>query len=262
MNHEERCFCELAPLYVLALLDEAERAWVEQQAAASPELAAELAELQATVGAISYSAPLVPVPTNLKDRLFERLNQSSSIPDESLSEVRQNSAERERTAQRRNRWRSRWTQKTARQAVLGAAAIGVVILGIDHYRLRQTAQVNQNIVKTLQQPNTRFYTLRGTDKAANASGSVVINSSQNALVVSIQNLPDLPAGQAYRLWAIPQGSTQPALCGQFRSDEAATGQWSRLQADCGTPATQLLMTAESVVAPPIPAGPLVMKSLL
>ncbi|MBD1847950.1 anti-sigma factor [Cyanobacteria bacterium FACHB-63] len=120
---------------------------------------------------------------------------------------------------------------------------------------------HRSIVETLQQPNTRFYTLRETDKAANASGSVVINSSQNALVVSIQNLPDLPADQAYGLWAIPQGSTQ-ALCGQFSRDEAVTGQWSRLQADCGTPVAQLLVTAESVVAPPIPAGPLVMKSLL
>ncbi len=262
MNPEERCFCELAPLYALALLSEAERAWVEQQAAASPELAAELADLQSTVGAISYSAPLMPVSTDLKDRLFERLNQSPSISAEPPSDARQASAEGRQIVQnRQNRWRS-WQQRTARQAVLGAAAIVVVILGVDNYRLRQMAQANRSIVETLQQSSTRFYTLRGTEKAANASGSVVINSSQNALIVSVQNLPDLPVGQAYRLWAISQGSTQPAYCGQFSAHEAATGQRSVLRSVCGTPTAQLLITAESVVAPPTPAGALVMKSSL
>ncbi|MER3432294.1 MAG: hypothetical protein C4288_02415 [Leptolyngbya sp. ERB_1_1] len=264
MNTENRCFCELAPLYALDLLTEEERVWVEQQAAASPELMAELAELQATVGAISYSVPIVPVPPDLKARLFERLSQSPSIPEAELLpfNVRSDSAEVRRS--RSDRWRSFWQRRGALavSTFLGAAALGLLILGIENYRLRQTIQANQSIFETLQQPNTNSYALRGTEKASNASGKVVIDPRQNAFVVLVQNLPDLPPDQAYRLWEIPQGRTQPSYCGQFTSREAASGYRSSLQAACGTPTAQLLITAESTAAPPVPAGPLVMKSSL
>ncbi|NJL23219.1 MAG: anti-sigma factor [Leptolyngbyaceae cyanobacterium SM1_3_5] len=73
MNAENRCFAELAPLYVLDALDEIDRRWVEMQVAANPELAAELAEYETTVAALSYSAPLLPIADSLKDRLFDRL---------------------------------------------------------------------------------------------------------------------------------------------------------------------------------------------
>lgn len=73
MNAENRCFAELAPLYVLDALDEIDRRWVEDQIAANPELAAELAEHETTVAALSYSAPPLPIADSLKDRLFDRL---------------------------------------------------------------------------------------------------------------------------------------------------------------------------------------------
>ncbi|MBO3460231.1 cupin domain-containing protein [Aetokthonos hydrillicola Thurmond2011] len=73
MNTENYCFCELAPLYVLDLLSEAEKSWVEQQLAESPELAEELAEYEIAATAIPYSAPIVPMATNLKAQLFANL---------------------------------------------------------------------------------------------------------------------------------------------------------------------------------------------
>ncbi len=267
MNHQERCFCELAPLYALALLTEEERVWVEQQAAASSELMAELAEIQETVGAISYSVPLVPVPTDLKERLFERLSQSPSTTEaESPTDARQDSIEERRTDRpvqnRTNQWRSFWQQNAVRQAFLGVAALSVLILGVDNHRLRQMAQANQSVIEALQQPDTNFYTLQGTEKAAKASGKVVVDPHRNALVVLVQNLPDLPPGETYRLWSIPQGRTNPTYCGQFSSREAAIGHRSTLQTACGTPAAQLLITSESTAAPPVPAGPLIMRSSL
>lgn len=261
MNTEPRCFCELAPLYALDLLTEAERAWVEQQAAASPELQAELAELQATVGAISYSIPVVPVPPDLKSRLFERINESAPAAEIPPSPVGQDVAE---VRQLPRRSRSFWQQngRLAASVLFGITALGSLILGIENYRLRHTLQANQRIIETLQQLNTNVYTLRGTEKAANASGRVVIDSRQNAFVVLVQNLPDLPTNQAYRLWAIPQGRTQPNYCGQFTSREAAIGYRSVLQSACDISGAQLLITAELTAAPPVPAGSLVMKSSL
>jgi ChrR Cupin-like domain len=75
--NEHRCFCELAPLYALDLLDLEERLWVEAQVVDCPDLAEELASYQTAVGVIPYSAPLVPMAADLKDRLFDKLGLDS-----------------------------------------------------------------------------------------------------------------------------------------------------------------------------------------
>lgn len=73
MKIENLCFCELAPLYALDLLDRAEATWVEQQVTQCPDLAEELAAYQDTVAALSYSVPDRPIAENLKQRLFDHL---------------------------------------------------------------------------------------------------------------------------------------------------------------------------------------------
>ncbi|MBW4551980.1 MAG: cupin domain-containing protein [Aphanocapsa sp. GSE-SYN-MK-11-07L] len=73
MTAENNCFCELAPLYALDLLDETERTWVEQQIADCPELAGELAGYEAGSTAMPYSLPVLPLAANVKERLFDRL---------------------------------------------------------------------------------------------------------------------------------------------------------------------------------------------
>jgi anti-sigma factor ChrR (cupin superfamily) len=72
--NDHRCFCELAPLYALDLLDLEQRLWVEAQVVECPELAEELASYQAAVGVIPYSAPVVSMAADLKARLFDRLD--------------------------------------------------------------------------------------------------------------------------------------------------------------------------------------------
>jgi quercetin dioxygenase-like cupin family protein len=73
MEAEHRCFCELAPLYALDLLDLEERLWVEAQIVDCPDLAEDLAKYMAAVGLMPYTAPPVPMAIDLKDRLFDRL---------------------------------------------------------------------------------------------------------------------------------------------------------------------------------------------
>ncbi len=80
MTNNHRCFCELAPLYPLDLLDFEERLWVEAQIAECPDLADELASYQAAVSAMPYTAPLVPMAADLKDQLFDRLGLDPVAP--------------------------------------------------------------------------------------------------------------------------------------------------------------------------------------
>jgi hypothetical protein len=72
-GREEWCFAELAPLYALDGLTAEERQWVEAQSAALPELAEELADLQAATTVLAYAVPPAPMAADLKARLFERI---------------------------------------------------------------------------------------------------------------------------------------------------------------------------------------------
>ncbi|WP_309732617.1 cupin domain-containing protein [Chamaesiphon sp. OTE_75_metabat_556] len=84
MNSDRRCFCELAPLYALDLLDLEERLWVETQVLECPDLAEELAGYQDAVGLLPYAAPPIPMAADLKDRLFDRLG-LAAISAEAIS---------------------------------------------------------------------------------------------------------------------------------------------------------------------------------
>jgi quercetin dioxygenase-like cupin family protein len=73
IKDDHQCFCELAPLYALDLLDTEERLWIEAQVLECPDLVEELASYQTAVGLLPYSAPIVPMAADLKDRLFDKL---------------------------------------------------------------------------------------------------------------------------------------------------------------------------------------------
>jgi ChrR Cupin-like domain len=73
MNPTHYCFCELAPLYVLDLLNKDERDWVEAQLIETPELAEELVQYQVAATALPYGIEPMEVDPGLKGRLFDRL---------------------------------------------------------------------------------------------------------------------------------------------------------------------------------------------
>jgi|SRR6476469_2117286 len=73
MKHSDSCFCEIAPLYALDILEEEDRRVVEQCMAELPELEIELEEFQVGVAAIPYSLPDVAIAPGVKDRLFQRI---------------------------------------------------------------------------------------------------------------------------------------------------------------------------------------------
>ncbi len=87
MDINDRCFEELASEYVLDGLDAAAQQWMGTQVETIPELAGELAALQATMAALSYAAPPLPMANNLKERLFARIgvDMPASTPENPLT---------------------------------------------------------------------------------------------------------------------------------------------------------------------------------
>jgi anti-sigma factor ChrR (cupin superfamily) len=75
----------LAALRALDTIDESESRTLEEKLQESPELQSELDAFEAAVGAIAYTAPLVPVSPNLKHRLFQRIAELSPTPIEEIN---------------------------------------------------------------------------------------------------------------------------------------------------------------------------------
>lgn len=244
---------ELMAGYALGDLSAQEVEELQQLLSAHPELQAELNRLQETVAMLPYALPEQEPPTHLRDTILNAAQLEIPI-DRPIAAV---------PRRRKIPW-----------AALGSAAAAalLVVLGADNYALRQRVQTltadtrrlqqqlqdNQAIVAALQQPGLQVYNLEGTGQAKGSSGSLIVNPNQQVLLTA-QNLPTLPVGRAYRLWAVPVGAKTPTYCGQFNSTQSITA-WSAPDATCSNGRVQMLITDESTSDPPIPKGTLVMKS--
>jgi anti-sigma factor RsiW len=250
--------------YALGDLSSDEIARVQQMLSEHPDLIAEVDRLQEALALMPYALPEHDPPAHLRDSLL-----TAAAAERPLRQLPTDVPEE--AGRRSNRWWG-WAGLIAAVALLG--------LGIDNLRLRQVVAErsrsdiaalqqelasSQAIVAALQSPEARLYALEGNQDnraTAAATGSIILNRSQNQVVVVAQNLPQLPDGQAYRLWAMPKNSQQPAYCGQFNSGSSGTVSsiWQTSEASCSMNPGQLLITAELATAPPVPQGKLAMKS--
>jgi anti-sigma factor ChrR (cupin superfamily) len=69
---------DLLALTALDAISDRDRQLAEDLSTNSPELEIELRSLQATANALAYAEPTLPVPANLKQRLFARIQASVS----------------------------------------------------------------------------------------------------------------------------------------------------------------------------------------
>lgn len=244
--------------YTLGNLTSEEVEAVQQLLIEHPELTAEVDRLQEVLALIPYNVPEQEPPAHLKNSILAAAEADQGIPqlfEEPLASppaTRVSPSAKPSPQPNLTRW-------LGVGSAIAAAAL--LALGIDNYQLRQAAQTDRAIIATLQQPGATLYALEGTENAAQASGSIVVAPNRQILVVA-QNLPALPEGQAYRLWALSANTKQPAYCGQFNTSTAGTVStlWSAPEARCSTDPSQLLITAELTSDPPVPKGELVMRS--
>jgi hypothetical protein len=233
--------------YVLDDLTEAETAEVQSWLTHYPEVAAELAALEGSWQAIPESLPRQSPPPQLRDRILT-VGQSApaTLP----------APDPPRPPQRQPRRAWGWAGLGLGWAATAVALISVVA---ENQRLKQELIQSEAVVASFSQPDNRLYTLAGTDAQPQARGRLVVDPDSETALIFTDSLPPLTTNQAYRLWAIADQS--PLFCGQFNpSAEQSSSQWQLPDAACGAPGVQMLITAESVDAPPLPEGPLVLQS--
>ncbi|YAF94717.1 MAG: anti-sigma factor domain-containing protein [Nodularia sp. CChRGM 3473] len=170
-----------------------------------PELIAEIDDLQEVLRQVLDGFTEVEAPAHLLPKILEQAENSTT----------------QATVVKRSplRWRR----------IAGSiAALFVVLLGVDYYRLRQNLNIvtaekqrlrqdfaqAQAVKSLLQNSQTRLFTFQSVSSTNNSSGSIVINPEQQKAVMVFQNLPAPPPGHVYFLWTIVKNEKLP--CGEVK----------------------------------------------
>jgi anti-sigma-K factor RskA len=169
-----------------------------------------------------------------------------------------------------------------RRALLAAAAVLIVALGVWNFELRRTVAEQQVALEaadrglaaldslesalraarddfgTLAAPGTSVLSLAGTDDRPGARARIFVDPESGRALVLAYDLPILSAGDVYQLWAIRDGV--PASVGTFagRADGPA-----RLELDALDPvadADLFAVTIEPAPGQPAPTGTMVLIS--
>lgn len=207
---------ELLAGYVLGDLSPEEVEEVNRLLISHPELFAEINSLQETLALIPMSLPESSPSSDLRSKLLVQIDMQPQ--DRGRIELASNAI----AISPRQKWI--WSPLSKWLAIVsGVVATVAVGLGLDSYRVRQElasarSDLNQyrNVVAILRQPDNRLLSLKGMGATPTASGSITIAPSSQTATIAIQNLPPLPKGKVYRLWAIVDG--KKVECAEFVPD--------------------------------------------
>ncbi|MEO1401916.1 MAG: anti-sigma factor [Cyanobacteria bacterium J06635_1] len=223
-----------------------------------PVLWAELLAYEKTLDTLPTALPLQPPPPGLEATVLEAVATQPS--PQSIAP---------------------WSVSLTRWGLGAIAALALLALGVDNWRLRQALvdrqqalTVAQNTIQqlqqdleqadtvlaTLRQPTRQVYALEGTGSLVETSGSLIVVPGHSEVALVANNLPALPDEQTYRLWAIADSQSEPLFCGQFNANEAGAVQWSVPDSVCVASPAKMLITIDPLDAPPLPNGELVLKS--
>jgi anti-sigma-K factor RskA len=180
----------LAAGYVVGDLDQTEIEVFKQLLAENPALEAAVNQLQATLDQVVYDLNSVTPPPHLRTAI---LSAATATPQ----------------SVQHKRYRFPW-----RTVIGSVAALLVLYLGVDNYRLRQDYRIAQDINTLLQQSQTQLFSLKAVNATDTAAGSFIVNLGQRQGILFVQNLVAPPAGKVYRLWAIADGEKIP--CGTLK----------------------------------------------
>ncbi|QDY90599.1 anti-sigma factor [Arthrobacter sp. UKPF54-2] len=215
---------DLAEVYALHALDDAERDAVDRYLADAPpaeraEFEQRLRQARETL-ARSFSAEEEP-PAGLFDRIVAALPAQNAAPASGAQSagaapviarpVRENperpvtdelGAARQRREERRRPQGTRaWLV-----GVAAAAAIAVGGVGVGAYVANQNDPLNQ----VLQAGDVRQATV---EVIGGGTASLTLSSSKDAAVVKMNGVPAPPSGKVYQMWLIPKDGSAPVSKG-------------------------------------------------
>ncbi|MEO0352369.1 MAG: anti-sigma factor [Cyanobacteria bacterium P01_A01_bin.15] len=243
---------ELAADYVAGNLSDEDADEFVRLMAETPDLRAEVSQLEKTVGLVLDELPMVTPPQRLRAAVLAGVEPQAVSPAVGSSRV------------------------STLTWLLGTLAVGATVLslglGLSNQRLRlANQQLQDDLLATLpaqqatlilQQPATRFYDFEGTQDAQDAFGSMIVDTDGLEAAIAFKNLSPLPADQTYALWVRHEGQYVP--CGNFQS-----GQDGTVFATLPMPPVyqsrpwvqDVIVTVEPANLPAQPTGPIVAETI-
>jgi len=235
---------ELIAGYVLGDLDEEELRQFEHLSQHNPQVQQEVRSLQLSLQLMPHALPKVPAPAALQQKILDA--QTSPAPIAPIA-IRRSFP---------------WSRVLA-----GIAILTALLLSADNFRLRRQLSLAQRpdsevdrVAVLLQQPNSRLVALEG--QGLDAAGTLLFTPGQwQEVIVSLGNLPPLPADQVYRMW-LTLANGQTLFCGEFNTDPEGSV-FVRLTPPVtppkGVKATGIFVTVDAETTPPQPTGERVMS---
>jgi anti-sigma-K factor RskA len=253
----------LAAGFVIDNLDPDEEKELRQLLAKNPELVGEIDDLQQVLTLVLDEFTDVEVPSHLQTKIIEQAEAEFNRQPQVISQPRGRG------------FKLSWQTYTA-----AIAAVFVVLLGMDNYRLRYhmgilSAENNrlnqefkqvQTVNSLLRESQTKLVTFQGKPEMemANVSGSMLVNKKEQKALMILKDLPAPPEGKHYLLWAmvaddkLPCGEVKPDSWGNSLSELPFTSEMDR---DFFNPQfTGLYVTLEDDANTSKPTGPIVMQS--
>jgi anti-sigma-K factor RskA len=190
---------ELLAGYVLGDLTPEEITLVEQRLARDPQWQAELIALQETLACFPLSLPeSCPHPDLGSQILQQAKSHKRTLTLPLLSSLR---------------------ARVSPVFPLQLTTVGIVTflliagLGITSVYFRREAVLAQrqlaryeDVITSLRDPSNRLLTLVSIEPTNTASGTLLVIPDAETTILTLENLPPLPPGQVYRLWAIADGN--------------------------------------------------------
>jgi anti-sigma-K factor RskA len=227
---------ELAVQYVLGELRPDEAAAFERRLGDDDALAAEVHRLRRVLGLVPFATATEP-PPELRARIL------------AAAEARARAGRPGSVKPRRVVW-SRF--------VAAVAAALALAFGVDSWRAHRELDLQRELAQTLLEPNlVHRFALAG----GGAYGKVALDMDAKKGAVVLKNVPPLPIGQIYRLWA--QVGDKSVFCGDFRAapDGAVQAQFAVPVESYTAPIRGLFVTVEPAGSPGEPRGRRVMESV-
>ena len=240
-NKDDARFDE-ATRFVLGELPLDESARIEARLSTDPELAAEVRRLRQTLDLLPHAASQTP-PAHLRDRVLRDAQAATRRP----------LAPQAHPPRRTSTW--------APPLAL-AASIAALFFAYDAYRLRTDLGVQRELAALLSEPNVVLrYELAGVGSGSGSFGGVSLDLDDEKGAVVLRELPELPDGQVYTLWAKVGSDDVP--CGSFRSnaDGRVLAQFAVPVDSYTAPIKKLFVTIEPDKAAAGPTGPTVLESI-
>lgn len=240
--------------YALGELDPAAQAEVERWAARHPEVRQELDELLAGLGVYAEAHTLAP-PAGLRDRVLGRVLAEiggpettpaatsaaavAAAPTMRISASNPHLAEAHPAAAPPVARTSDWAIAASVALLLSLAANALlysrwqqtstelVAAQNSQARFAQTSQVMERRLGSIQEQlhilrspkEYKMVALAGTKAFPTAQARVLYNAAAHRVYLDVQQLPPLPAGKQYQLWALDKG--KPVDAGVLAANTAA-----------------------------------------